>query len=55
MASKISSSRAQARPGPGKAQIIKAPLPQALAEAGLPESIAEPYSHRLVGGRRLGS
>src|SRR5271165_6855439 len=44
MASKISSSRALAKPGPGKAQVIKAPLAQALAEAGLPESIAEPYA-----------
>ena len=44
MASKISSSRAPAKPGPSKAQVVKAPLSQALAEAGLPESIAEPYS-----------
>ncbi len=36
--------RAQRKTVQEKARVIKAPLPEALAEAGLPEQIAEPYT-----------
>ena len=36
--------RAQKKPVQEKARVIKASLPEALAEAGLPEHVAEPYT-----------